>query len=189
MEGQSGTSSRVLHQQPTRNSLRAWGNDLPSLYLLDQNVGIESMMFFDFSDMDWMGIKNIPRFLVYRCSSISRIHTDGTQRMGIGLIADQATGHVLPAGEVRFTYWLLQRSMPALLTEQEAVARWMEALLPIFEERLTWPKCASTWKDFAAGTVANLQNKAETEVEKSEDNRSDLQSPRYLVCRLLIEKK
>lgn len=165
MEGQSGSWRRVLLQQPTRNSLGAWGNDLPALYLLDQNVGIESMMFFDFSDMDWMGIKNIPRFLVYRCSSISRIHTDGTQRMGIGLIADQATGHVLPAGEVRFTYWLLQRSMPALLTEQEAVARWMEALLPIFEERLTWPKCASTWKDFAAGTVANLQNQAETEVE------------------------
>ena len=165
MEGQSGSWRRVLLQQPTRNSLGAWGNDLPAAYLLDQNVGVETMMFFDVGDMDWMGIQNLPRFLVYRCSSISRIHTDGTQRMGVGLLADQATGDVLPAGEVRFTYWLMQRSMPALLTEQEAVARWMEALLPIFEERLAWPKCSSTWKDFAAGTVANLQNKAETEVE------------------------
>ena len=165
MEGQSGSWRRVLLQQPTRNSLGAWGNDLPALYLLDQNVGIETMMFFDVSDMDWMGIQNLPRFLVYRCSTISRIHTDGTQRMGVGLIADQATGDILPAGEVRFTYWLMQRPVPALLTEQEAVARWMEALLPIFEERLTWPKCAGAWKDFAAGTVANLQNRAETEVE------------------------
>ena len=165
MEGQSGSWRRVLLQQPTRNSLGAWGNDLPALYLLDQNVGVETMMFFDVGDMDWMGIKNIPRFLVYRCSSISRIHTDGTQRMGVGLIADQATGDVLPAGEIKFTYWLMQRSMPALLTEQAAVARWMEALLPIFQERPTWPRCAGTWKDFAAGTVANLQNKAETEVE------------------------
>jgi len=164
MEGQSGSWRRVLLQQPTRNSLGAWGNDLPALYLLDQNAGIETMMFFDFSDMNWMGIQNIPRFLVYRCSSISRIHTDGTQRMGVGLIADQATGDVLPAGEIRFTYWFMQRSMPALLTEQEAVRRWMEALLPIFEERLTWPKCASSWKEFANGTVANLQNKGETEV-------------------------
>ncbi len=167
MEGQSGSWRRVLLQQPTRNSLGAWGNDLPALYLLDQNVGIETMMFFDVGDMDWMGIQNLPRFLVYRCSSISRIHTDGTQRLGIGLIADQATGDVLPAGEVKFTYWFMQRSVPALLTEQEAVARWMEALLPIFEERLTWPKCASTWKDFAAGTVANLQNRAETEIESN----------------------
>lgn len=167
MEGQSGSWRRVLLQQPTRNSLGAWGNDLPALYLLDQNSGIETMMFFDVGDMNWMGIHNLPRFLVYRCSSISRIHTDGTQRMGVGLIADQATGDVLPAGEVRFTYWFMQRPMPALLTEQEAVARWMEALLPIFEERLTWPKCASAWKDFAAGTVANLQNRAETEVEAS----------------------
>lgn len=165
MEGQSGSWRRVLLQQPTRNSLGAWGNDLPALYLLDQNAGIETMMFFDLSDMDWMGIENIPRFLIYRCSSVSRIHTDGTQRMGVGLIADQATGDALPAGEVRFTYWLMQRSMPALLTEQEAVARWLEALLPIFEERLGWPKCASTWKDFAGGTVADLQNKALTEVE------------------------
>jgi len=165
MEGQSGSWRRVLLQQPTRNSLGAWGNDLPALYLLDQNAGIETMMFFDVDDMDWMGIQNLPRFLVYRCSSISRIHTDGTQRMGVGLIADQATGDVLPAGEVRFTYWFMQRPMPALLTEQEAVARWMKALLPIFEERLTWPKCASAWKDFATGAVANLQNKNETEVE------------------------
>lgn len=165
MEGQSGSWRRVLLQQPTRNSLGAWGNDMPALYLLDQNVGVETMMFFDISDMDWMGIQNIPRFLVYRCSSISRIHIDGTQRMGVGLIADQATGDVLPAGEIKFTYWFTQRSVSALLTEQEAVARWMEALLPIFEERLTWPKCASTWKEFAAGTVADLQNKAQTEVE------------------------
>lgn len=165
MEGQSGSWRRVLLQQPTRNSLGAWGNDLPALYLLDQNAGVETMMFFDVGDMGWMGIQNLPRFLVYRCSSVSRIHANGTQRMGVGLVAEQATGVVLPAGEVRFTYWFMQRPMPALLTEQEAVARWMEALLPIFQERLTWPHCASTWKDFAAGTVANLQNRAETEVE------------------------
>jgi len=164
MEGQSGSWRRVLLQQPTRNSLGAWGNDLPALYLLDQNVGIETMMFFDVGDMNWMGVQNLPRFLVYRCSSISRIHNDGTQRMGVGLIADQATGDVLPAGKVSFTYWFMQRPMSALSTEKEAVARWMEALLPIFEERLTWPKCASAWKDYAAGTVANLQSRAETEV-------------------------
>jgi hypothetical protein len=165
MEGQSGSWRRVLLQQPTRNSLGAWGNDLPALYLLDQNVGVETMMFFDVADMGWMGIQNLPRFLVYRCSGLSRIHSDGTQRMGVGLIADQATGAVLPAGEVRFTYWFMQRSMPALLTEQQAVARWIEALLPLFEERLTWPKCAGAWKDFAAGTLANLQNKTETQVQ------------------------
>jgi hypothetical protein len=165
MEGQSGSWRRVLLQQPTRNSLGAWGNDLPSLYLLDQNVGIETMMFFDVGDMDWMGTQNLPRFLVYRCSDVSRIHTDGTQRMGVGLIANQATGDVLPAGEVRFTYWFMQRSMPTLLAEQQAVTRWMEALLPLFEERLTWPKCAGAWKDVAAGTLANLQNRTETEVQ------------------------
>jgi hypothetical protein len=165
MEGQSGSWRRVLLQQPTRNSLGAWGNDLPALYLLDQNVGVETMMYFDVGDMDWMGIENIPRFLVYRCSSISRIEREGTQRLGVGLIADQATGNVLPAGEIRFTYWLLQRPLTALLTEQEAVARWMEALLPLFEEKLAWPPCASTWKTFAGGTVSNLQDKAETQVE------------------------
>ena len=165
MEGQSGSWRRVLLQQPTRNSLGAWGNDLPALYLLDQNVGIETMMYFDVGDMGWMETQNLPRFLVYRCSDLSRIHTDGTQRLGVGLIADQATGDVLPAGEVRFTYWFMQRAMPTLLTEQQAVTRWIEALLPLFEERLTWPRCAGAWKDMAAGTVANLQNRSETEVQ------------------------
>jgi hypothetical protein len=165
MEGQSGSWRRVLLQQPTRNSLGAWGNDLPALYLLDQNVGVETMMYFDVSDMGWMGIENMPRFLIYRCSSISRIERDGTQRLGVGLIADQATGNVLPAGEIRFTYWLLQRPLAALLTEQQAVTRWMQALLPLFQEKLAWPPCASTWEEFAGGTVSNLQDKAETQVE------------------------
>ena len=165
MEGQSGSWRRVLLQQPTRNSLGAWGNDLPALYLLDQNVGIETLMYFDVGDMDWMSIKNIPRFLVYRCSSLTKIHGDGTQWLGVGLVADQTTGDVLPAGKVRFSYWLLQRPVTALFTEQQAVTRWMQALLPLFEERLSWPPCASNWRDFAAGTIENLQQKAETQVE------------------------
>ena len=165
MEGQSGSWRRVLLQQPTRNSLGAWGNDLPALYLLDQNVGIETLMYFDVGDMDWMSIQNIPRFLAYRCSSISRLNRDGTQRLGVGLIAEEATGNVLPAGEVRFTYWLLQRPCTELLTERQAVARWMQALLPLFEEKLAWPPCASTWSDFAAGTIEELQRKAQTQVE------------------------
>ncbi len=165
MEGQSGSWRRVLLQQPTRNSLGAWGNDLPALYLLDQNVGVETMMYFDVGDMAWMSIENLPRFLVVRCTSVSRIERDGTQRMGVGLIADQATGNVLPAGEIHFTYWLLQRPVATLLTEQQAVSRWMEALLPLFEERLQWPHCASSWEEFAHGTVENLAHKEQTQVE------------------------
>jgi hypothetical protein len=165
MEGQAGSWRRVLLQQPTRNSLGAWGNDLPALYLLDQNDGVETMMYFDISDMDWMSMDNLPRFLVYRCTNVSRIERDGTQRMGVGLIAEQATGDVLPAGDIRFTYWLMQRPMRTLINEQQAVTRWMEALLPLFEEKLAWPPCAGSWKDFAAGTAKDLQDKATAQVE------------------------
>jgi hypothetical protein len=165
MEGQSGSWRRVTLSQPTRNSLGTAGNDLPAVYLLDQNAGVETMMYFDMSEMGWMSIENLPRFLVYRCSTISEIGRDGTQRLGVGLIADQATGDVLPAGEVRFTYYLLQRPLNRLLTEQEAVNRWMSALLPLFEERLAWPSCATSWKEYAAATVEDLQQKSVTQVE------------------------
>lgn len=165
MEGQSGSWRRVTLSQPTRNSLGTAGNDLPAVYLLDQNAGIETMMYFDMSDMGWMSTENLPRFLVYRCSTISEIGRDGTQRLGVGLIADQATGNVLPAGEVRFTYYLLQRPLNRLLTEQEAVNRWMTALLPLFEEKFAWPNCATSWKDYAAATVEDLQQKSATQVE------------------------
>jgi len=165
MEGQSGSWRRVLLAQPTRNSLGTSGNDLPAVYLLDQSEGVETLMFFDIDDMGWMSLENLPRFLVYRCSSISQIERDGTQRLGIGLLADQATGDILPAGDVRFTYWLLQRPLTRLLTEQEAVKRLMEALLPLFEEKLSWPSCATTWKEFADGTVTDLQEKAATSVQ------------------------
>src|ERR1700675_1085831 len=165
MEGQSGSWRRVLLSQPTRNSLGTAGNDLPAVYLLDQNLGVETMLFFDVSDMGWMSAENLPRFLVYRCSSISRIERDGTQRLGVGLLAEQSTGNVLPAGDVRITYWLLQRPMTRLLTEQESVTRWMEALLPLFEEKLTWPACATSWKEFASGTVEDLQDKSAAQIE------------------------
>jgi hypothetical protein len=165
MEGQSGSWRRVLLEQPTRNSLGTSGNDLPGVYLLDQTVGVETLMYFDVSDMGWMSIENLPRFLVYRCSSLSHIESDGTQRLGVGWLANQATGNVLPRGEVNFTYYLLQRPMTRLLTAQEAVARWIEALLPLFEEKLTWPGCATSWKEFAAGTVDDLQDKSSTEIE------------------------
>src|SRR5258706_14096353 len=90
---------------------------------------------------------------------------DGSQRLGMGMIADQATGDVLPAGEVHFTYFLLQRPLDRLVTEQEAVDRWMSALLPLFEENLAWPAWATTWKDFAAATVVDLQVESATRVE------------------------
>jgi hypothetical protein len=165
MEGQSGSWRRVLLSQPTRNSLGTAGNDLPAVYLLDQNLGVETMMFFDMDDMPWMSAENLQRFLVYRCSSIFRFDKDGTQRQGIGLLADQATGNVLPAGEINFSYWLLQRPLTRLITEQEAVSRWMEALLPLFEEKLSWPACATTWAEFASGTVRDLQDKDATVAE------------------------
>ncbi len=165
MEGQSGSWRRVLLEQPTRNSLGTYGNDLPAVYLLDQTVGVETLMYFDVSDMGWMSTENLPRFLVYRCRSLSRIERDGTQRLGVGLLADQATGNVLPAGDINFTYWLLQRPMTRLLTAQESVARWMQALLPLFEEKLTWPACATSWKEFATGTVQDLQDKSAAQIE------------------------
>jgi uncharacterized protein (DUF1810 family) len=165
MEGQSGSWRRVLLEQPTRNSLGTYGNDLPAVYLLDQTVGVETLMYFDLSDMNWMSTENLPRFLVYRCSSFSQIERDGTQRLGVGLLADQATGDVLPQGDINFTYWLLQRPMTRLLTAQESAARWMQALLPLFEEKLTWPPCATSWKEFATGTVEDLQDKSAAQIE------------------------
>src|SRR6202166_2020655 len=41
----------------------------------------------------------------------------------------------------------------------------MEALLPLFEEKLSWPQCATSWSEFAAGTVRDLQDKDATVAE------------------------
>ncbi len=164
MEGQSGSWRRVILDQPTRNSLGTFGNDLPAVYLLDQSLGFETLMYFDVDDMGWMSTENLPRFLVYRCSSVSEIGRDGTQRLGLGLVASQATGNVLPAGDLSFTSYLLQRPMNRLLTEQDAVVRWIDALLPRFQEELTWPTCATAWEKFAAGTVRDLQQVSASQV-------------------------
>ena len=159
MEGQSGSWRRILLDQPTRNSLGAAGNDLPAVYLQDANAGIETMLYFDMSSMGWMSFENIPRFLGYRCATVSVLEPGGNQRLGIGLVANQAAGDVLPAGEAHFNYFLLQQSFKELITERQAVNRWMEALLPLFEENLAWPNCATSWKQFAAGTIVDIQQK------------------------------
>ena len=164
MEGQSGSWRRVVLDQPTRNSLGTAGNDLPGLYLLDQTLGVETLMFFDMDDMGWMSIENLPRFLVYRCGALSKIGRDGTQRLGVGLLATQATGDILPAGTIRFTSYLLQRPETRLITGQEAVTRWMAALLPLFREKLGWPACATSWEQFAAGTVGDLVDDTSSQV-------------------------
>ncbi|TAM80272.1 MAG: hypothetical protein EPN47_16065 [Acidobacteria bacterium] len=157
MEGQSASWRRILLAQPTCNSLGSPGNDLPSVYLLDANRGIETMMYFDFSDMGWMSLRNIPRFLGYHCTTASVLEPNGNQRLGVGLILRRATGDILPAGNVRFSWYLLQRRFPKLITEQAAVARWMEALMPLFREKLDWPPCAASWKEFAEGMVQDVQ--------------------------------
>ena len=164
MEGQSGSWRRVVLDQPTRNSLGTGGNDLPAAYLLDQTLGVETLMYFDVDSMGWMSVANLPRFLVYRCSSVTEIGGDGTQRLGLGLIASQATGNTLPAGDITFTFYLLQRPIARLLTEQDAVTRWITALLPLFREDLHWPACATSWQQFAAGTVQDLQDPTTSQV-------------------------
>ncbi|MGH9449912.1 MAG: hypothetical protein ACRD11_05145 [Terriglobia bacterium] len=165
MEGQALSWRRVLLSQPTRNSLGAYGNDLPAVYLLDGNANVETMMFFEMGKMGWMSYENIPRFLSYRCSTVSRLEGERSQHLGIGLIADDAAGNTLPAGEVRFAFLLSQRWLRRLIDEREAVQRWMDALLPLFEERLAWPPCATTWKDYAAGMVRDIQQKESAQIE------------------------
>ncbi len=174
MEGQSGSWRRVLLEQPTRNSLGTFGNDLPALYLLDQAQGVETLMYFDVEEMGWMSTQNLPRFLVYRCSSVTRVDQDRSEQLGVGWIAAQSTGNVLPKGQIRFSHRLLQRPVSNLLTPQEASTRWMEALLPLFEERLTWPACATSWREYAAGTVKDLQEKGSAEV--SADGQTGLRA-------------
>ncbi|HEX5482584.1 MAG TPA: hypothetical protein VFZ08_08155 [Terriglobia bacterium] len=165
MEGQALSWRRVLLSQPTRNSLGAYGNDLPAVYLLDGNSHIETMMFFEMDKMGWMSYQNIPRFLAYRCSTISRLEGKRGQRWGVGLVADDASGNILPAGEVRFAFQISQRWLPRLVDEREAIHRWMDALLPLFEERLEWPPCATTWKEYAAGMVHDIEQKGSAQVE------------------------
>lgn len=165
MEGQALSWRRVLLSQPTRNSLGAYGNDLPAVYLLDGNSHIETIMFFEMDRMGWMSYQNIPRFLAYRCSTVSRLEGEKNQRLGIGLIAEDASGNILPAGEVRFAFQLSQRWLPRLIDEREALHRWMDALLPLFQERLEWPPCATTWKAYATGMVHDVQQKESAQIE------------------------
>jgi len=165
LEGQSLSWRRVLLTQPTRNSLGAWGNDLPVVYLQDANTGIETMMFFDLGAMSWMSSENVPRLLAYRCTTHVQLDAQGHQHRGIGLVTEQATGDVLPAGVVGFNFWLLQRANPRLVTEPEGVTRWMEALLPIFPESLSArPAPQKSWQTMAEGTVEDWQDPALAQV-------------------------
>src|SRR5437763_3627730 len=51
------------------------------------------------------------------------------------------------------------------------------------------PRCAIRWRRVGASRIARSILKSIGDGRRSEEHTSELQSPMYLVCRLLLEKK
>jgi len=109
MEGQSGSWRRVLLEQPTRNSLGTHGNDLPAVYLLDQSIGAETMMYFDVGDMAWMSTEIFRVFWFIAAPAFHASNAKAPSASAWGCWQIRLRAMCCRRATFNFTYFLLQR--------------------------------------------------------------------------------
>jgi hypothetical protein len=141
---------------PTKWNDDAHGNDMPATYLYDPYLHAEFMMFFDFTAMSWMSLKNIARFLNYRCGYQRRYN--GKPSAALGLYADGFSGKVFPAGKQRFVYYLSAAPRSEAPTDHQAVQSLVDRCLPLLPPRSDWPAKATSWRDFARHCAEDLMS-------------------------------
>ncbi|TWU21399.1 hypothetical protein [Bythopirellula polymerisocia] len=134
-----------------------WGNSFPAAYLWDE--GVEAAVFFDMSDMQWMGQSNLRRFKDVRVQSYSA----GGQT-GIGLRAISNGGSTIPAGEMVVDFYLHAAARPDQPTRLEGLDTMVDSFAPLHPSTAAFPSnrlapYSTDWTTFAAGVDSNLQLK------------------------------
>ena len=139
---------------PTKWNDDARGNDMPATYLFDAYLKAEFMMFFDMTAMSWMSRANTGRFLNYRCGYKRRYQPLPAGALGLHL--DGFCGKTIPAGHIRFVYYVTAAPRAETPTDQEAVLWLVERCLPLLPPRSAWPTRATSWRDVAQKCAQDL---------------------------------
>jgi len=164
MEGQSGSWRRVfagtahakLPGHPRQRS--------SAVYLLDQSIGAETVMYFDVGDMAWMSTENLPRFWFIAAPAFHASNAKApAPRRGV---AGRSGYGQCAAGGRRQLHLLPTTTAHESLADGTGVRSAMDASSASPVRRKTYlPACAASWKEFAAGTVEDLQDKSAAQIE------------------------
>lgn len=139
---------------PTKWNDDAHGNDMPATYLYDSYLKAELLMFFDFTAMSWMSLKNTGRFLNYRCGYRRRYQPEPAASLGLYL--ENTSGTELPPGPLRIRYAIAAAPRLHGPTDHEAVQSLVERCLPLLPTISDWPSRATSWQDFSQNCARDL---------------------------------
>lgn len=168
---------------PTKWNDDAYGNDMPATYYFDSYIRAEFMMFFDMTAMSWMSLKNTGRFLNYRCGFKRRYQPQACG--AIGLYLDGFCGREMPAGKVRFKYFITAAPRAHTPTDHEAVQWLVERCLSLLPERSEWPKRSTNWRDFSLRCAQDLMTEHAWHGTAADEyllNYVDAHSPAWQAC-------
>lgn len=151
---------KTLVQNPTQWNHEAQGNDFPATYFYDPYSKAEFQLFFDMTEMAWMGPDNMARFYDYRCGI--RRTFGGEPSLELGLLGETKSGSTFPAGPQRFVWYLSARhrmDVPSAPTEQVALIQLVQSSLALLRSSAEyWPGAATSWADYALHTAEDLMS-------------------------------
>ena len=159
---------KVNIDNPTKWNDEARSNDFPATYYYDPYGHNEFRMFFDMSEMSWMGPENVARFRDLRCGFRRRF--DGELKAELGLIGETQSGFTFPEGQQKIVYYIgagHREHFPKSPTSRGELISLVESALTLLPEPSKFPSNATSWDDFAKGAAIDLMN---TEHSWSRDN-------------------
>lgn len=146
---------------PTSSSQGVRGNDLGACYLYDPLTAWSVLLVADLSEADWLGPSTLQGYLHYRADTLHRWES-GVYRYGLGLVAEDYGGTVLPAGTVRLAWALAGRPRAAPPDEWEALHELMDSLRSRAPVVRTWAPGFTSWKNVCLAAAEEIQQEGAT---------------------------
>ncbi|UCE12992.1 MAG: hypothetical protein JSV04_12470 [Candidatus Heimdallarchaeota archaeon] len=150
-------ASGVSINQPTYHTPKTdeWkSNDMPAAYVWNYYSGVETFVFVDFSNMNWMSPETFERFSVYECGS----HPDG----GFGLL-NRGSSKVqveIPANfKMNFDLFLSLDHRKEQPSEWEAIEALVSRCFKLIPGHIPFPRSNLRWHRFSEGCINDLMKK------------------------------
>lgn len=143
---------------PTKWNDEEYGNDMPACYSYDPYLGREIQMFFDMTEMSWMGYENMSRFFCYR-AGYRRNYENVRGQAEIGLYAVNYSGKELPKGKIKFVYYIKSKIRDEKVNpveSHEAVKLLVDSCLKLMPSTAPWPQGVQNWQETALGCAEEM---------------------------------
>jgi hypothetical protein len=162
-------NNHVKINQPTKHTppTDEWlSNDFPAGYVWNDQSKLETLIFFDFSAMDWMSQQTIERFSFYDIG----VQSDGKFGLIQRILFKEPL--MLPSNsELVFDYYISQDFREMKPSKWDAVETLISKCFQFLPNRISFPNKDLSWEKFCNGCIEDLM--------KEQFCWEDIDFPRY----------